>query len=395
MRLMVSAPRFSWQQAWWPAYDFDHREVQPALTRARRMEGVVAGKAQAIGLRQDSDIARSVLEEEVLATAAIEGERLDIAAVRSSVGRRLGLSDAGPRDRSVDGLVEVIEDATAAWDAALDHERLWRWQSALFPGGTSGIRRIAVGRYRDHEDPMQIVSGPPDREVVHYVAPASSAVPAEMGRFLDWFAATRPGAGSAGARMDGLARAAVAHLWFETIHPFEDGNGRIGRAIADMAIAQDHFGPVRMCSLSRQLLETRGAYYDALNAAQRVTSGDITGWVVWFVDQYTHACKHTSRAIDVAILRARFVAEHAGKDLNERQRKVVFRLLDAGDGGFAGGMNAEKYVRITGASKATATRDLARLLADGLLWSAGQGKATRYYINVPGWAHGVPGAGGS
>jgi Fic family protein len=194
--------------------------------------------------------------------------------------RRLGLARTGTKDRHVDGLVEVINDATSRHDLPLDHDRLWRWQSALFPGGTSGIRRIAVGRYRDHIEAMQIVGGARGkREIVHFEAPPSKRVPTEMKRFLKWFAETTPMQGKA-PKIDGLARAAIAHLWFETIHPFEDGNGRIGRAIVDLAIAQDHRAPVRLYSLSREWLESRKGYYDALNEAQaqrRVVHEDDAG----------------------------------------------------------------------------------------------------------------------
>ena len=387
MRLMGTGKRlYVWQQPGWPVLTLDYQRAGPTLSDARRMQGLIEGKAQAIGLVRDGQIAREVMEAEVIATAAIEGEQLDPAAVRSSVMRRLGLTSTGPQDRSVDGLVDVINDATTG-ETPLDDDRLHRWQSALFPGGTSGIRRIAVGRYRDHEESMQIVSGPPDKEVVHYEAPPSGQVAAEMARFLSWFARTTPVPGSR-PEIDGLARAAIAHLWFESIHPFEDGNGRIGRAIVDMAIAQDHRGAVRLYSLSRQLLESRNGYYDALNAAQRGT-GDATDWVVWFARQYSLACERSSDVIDRAIEKARFWADHAGLELNERQRKVLQRLLDDGDGGFLGGLNAEKYTKITSTSKPSATRDLADLVRLGMLWTTGQGKAVRYYINVPGWKHGI------
>ena len=377
---------YVWQKPRWPKLTFDLNASSAALSDARRMQGEIEGKAGAIGIDRAGEVAREVLEQEVIATAAIEGEKLDPAAVRSSVLRRLGLNDAGPQDRQVDGLVEVISDATNAFDSPLDHDRLCRWQSALFPGGTSGIRRIAVGRYRDHSEPMQIVSGELGTEVVHYEAPPSRQVPAEMDHFLEWFSATGPAQGQP-AKIDGLARAAIAHLWFETIHPFEDGNGRIGRAIVAMAIAQDHSAAVRLYSLSRQLLDSRRAYYDALNQAQR-GDGDATEWVKWFAQQLCAACRRSGDIIDRAIERARFWSDHAGATLNARQRKVLQRLLDDGDGGFLGGLSAEKFMKMTGASKATATRDLADMLAKGLLWSGGQGKGTRYYVNVHGWSHG-------
>lgn len=345
------------------------------------------GKAGAIGLDRKGEAAAEVMAEEVMATAAIEGEKLDPTAVRSSVMRHLGLAYTGPHDRHVDGLVEVIGDAATAFQLPLDHDRLYRWQSALFPGGTSGITRIAVGRYRTHSDPMQIVSGRPGREKVHYEAPPSARVRTEMNKFLKWFARTAPGPGKA-PKMDGLARAAIAHVWFETIHPFEDGNGRIGRAIVDMAIAQDHASPLRLYSLSRQLLESRAAYYDALSHAQ-CGSGDVTGWVVWFIEQISAACIRSGQVIDRAIEKSRFWTSHARADLKPRQRKVLQRLLDDGDGGFEGGLNADKYMKMTAVSKATATRDLTEMLAEDILWTRGQGKGLRYFINVPGWSHGA------
>jgi Fic family protein len=325
--------------------------------------------------------------QEVVATAAIEGEKLDPSAVRSSVMRKLGLADEGPVHRHVDGLVDVISDATQALDEPLDEGRLCRWQAALFPGGISGVGRIATRQYRTHADPMQIVSGRPGRELVHYEAPPSDQVAHEMNQFLRWFNETAPRPDRPPV-MDGLARAAVAHLWFETIHPFEDGNGRIGRAIADMAIAQDTRASIRLYSLSRQLLLQRSAYYDALNSAQCGTC-DLTEWVQWFTAQFSDACQQSSHVIDAAVAKSRFWAGSAKANLNDRQRKVLQRLLDDGDGGFAGGLNAAKYMKMTGASKATATRDLATLVQEELVWTSGQGKALRYYIAVPGWKHGV------
>lgn len=385
---MSSSPLWIWRHPDWPALTYDAQQVAPDLAQAYLMHGVVEGKAAAIGLGATSQVALDALSEEVLATAAIEGDSLAPDAVRSSVMRRLGLACTGPVDRHVDGLVAVISDATLAFEQPLDEDRLCRWQSALFPGGTSGLQRIAVGRYRDHEDPMQIVSGLPGREVVHYQAPPSKEVPAQMQRFLAWFNETAGAAEQGGPRMDGIARAAIAHLWFESIHPFEDGNGRLGRAIIDMALTQHLRPPVRLHSLSRQLLASRGAYYEALNRASR-GGVDVTAWVQWFASQCAAAYQSTSLIIDQALEKRRFWVQHEGSALHERQRKVLQRLLDDGNGGFLGGLNAEKYMKMTGVSKATATRDLSQMLANGQLFSHGVGKALRYYVNVPGWRHNV------
>ena len=347
-----------------------------------------------------------------------------MVSLRSSVAHRLALADEPDADRSVDGLVQVMQDALANHSAALDLERLCRWQSALFPGGTSGITRIAVGRVRDHADAMQIVSGALGREVVHCEAPPSAQVAAEMDRFLAWFASTRP-AGTATvmatasasahasasapssnptAPVNGIARAALVHLWFESIHPFEDGNGRLGRALADMALAQDMHAHdpdaspvlVRVYGLAHQMLKTRAAYCDALNHTQRLThmapdatTLDATPWVQWFVQAFARACMDSQAVVRDATDKAQFWQQAAQCHVNPRQSKVLKRLLDAdhvgSGGGCLGGMTSEKYAKITATSKATATRDLADLLAHGLLRVEGVGKATRHAVNVPGW----------
>lgn len=291
--------------------------------------------------------------------------------------RKLGIAGPGAPGasaRHVDGLVDVMDDATRHFGKKLTHARLRDWQAALFPSGRSGLARIEVGQYRTHTDPMQIVSGHQGRERVHYVAPPSSQVQTEMTKLLAWFNGSAPGGGIA---VDGLVRAGLAHLWFETIHPFEDGNGRVGRALADMALAQDANAPVRLYSLSRRLHENRTQYYDALNAAQ-CGALDVTDWVVWFVTQFEAACQQSAVIVRAAVDKAHFWRRAPA--MNERQRKVVQKLLDAGHGGFAGGMSAEKYVNITGTSKATATRDLADLAERGVLTVSGQGRGTRYAL---------------
>jgi len=379
-------PRHIWQLPDWPKLHFDVAAASPALLSARERQGQVRGMARAIGLDEMHNIERAVWTNEALATAAIEGERLELAAVRSSVVRHLGQADSGPYSRHVDGLVGIMQDASAGFEQPLDADRLCRWQSALFPGATMGIRRVAIGRFRDHQDPMQIVSGLPGKDTVHYTAPPSSSVLREMDAFLAWLAATTPRRDALPA-LDGIARAAIAHLWFETIHPFEDGNGRIGRAIADMALAQDLGAPTRLYSLSRQLLADRRGYYDALAAAQ-VGGTDVTGFVQWFADAFGQACNRSMELIQDTLDKSRFWATHAQQALNERQRQLIRRLLDAGDGGFLGGLNVDKYLKMTRTSKATATRDLSDLVQRGLLHTSGQGKALRYYLSVPGWAHG-------
>jgi Fic family protein len=407
MRIMPSqalpiSPSYIWQHPAWPELTLDATALAPALEKARLEQGRLLGLLGAIGLEQANAVQRELWVQEALATAAIEGEKLNVESLRSSVAHRLQLADAPGTDRSVEGLVQVMEDALANHSATLDLDRLCRWQSALFPGGTSGITRIAVGRVRDHADAMQIVSGTLGREVVHYEAPPSAQVAAQMARFLAWFEHTRPAVRN--PAVNGIARAALVHLWFESIHPFEDGNGRLGRALTDMALAQDMHAQdaqanpalVRVYGMAHQMLKARAAYYDALNHAQRLrgiapeaNAIDATPWVQWFVQAFTQACMASQAVVRDATDKAQFRIRAAHCQTNERQRKVLDRLLEAGHagsgGGFLGGMTTAKYAKITATSKATATRDLVDLADKGLLRVEGMGKATRYAVNVPGW----------
>lgn len=383
---MAQAPRYLWQRSTWPSLRFDDAVIARDLIQARQQQGKLLGQAKAIGLTELDQVVKDIWVEDALATAAIEGEKLDLSAVRSSVMRRLGLAVTERSNRHVDGLVEVMEDATARFDSPLDGDRLCRWQSALFPGGTAGIRRIEVGRFRTSSEPMQIVGGPIGKEVVCYTAPSSSRVKSEMRRFLAWFEKTRVGSNESKGRgrIDGVVRAAIAHLWFETVHPFEDGNGRIGRAIVDLALAQDTGSAARIYSVSRQFMQERKAYYKALGDAQHGDT-DITAWVLWFLRQFIQSCIASEAAISSAIAKSKFWTSRAHRPLTDRQRKVVQRLLDAGPEGFAGGLSAEKYSNLTKVSKATTTRDLAELLQHEWVFATGQGKATRYWVNVPEW----------
>ncbi len=383
MRITASAKPHSylWQHPAWTTLTFNPAALAQDLSTARLEQNELLGLLDAIGLQSGQEVARDLWVQEAMATAAIEGEKLDMQAVRSSVGYRLGLADLPTVDRYVDGLVQVMADATEHYQAPLTQKRLCLWQAALFPSGSANLRRIAVGRYRDHTDAMQIVSGRLGSEVVHYVAPPSAQVPQEMAQFLAWFAEP--------TKVHGLVRAALAHLWFETIHPFEDGNGRLGRAIVDMALAQDMGAAVRVFGMARQMMTTRAAYYDALNFAQRSAAGpalDVTLWVLWFVQAFTRGCMTSQAVVKQALQKAEFRNRAAKSGINARQTKVLDRLLEAGDtalgGGFLGGMTADKYCKLTGSYKATATRDLVDLAAKGLLRIKGVGKATRYAIAI-------------
>jgi Fic family protein len=370
-----------WTSPTWPTLTFETASLAPHLRRAREESGRLLGKAEAVGAGEIALVEREVWSGEAVATAAIEGESLDLASVRSSVARRLGIAAdfVAAIPRNVEGLLDVMESAAADWDSDLTEERLGRWHAALFPAEGTALRKITTGRYRTHEDPMQIVSGPAGRETVHYEAPPSAAVRAETRSFLDGFNRTRH------EPFDGILRAGLAHVWFESIHPYEDGNGRIGRAIIDMALAQDARAPTRLHGISAELRRRQAEYYDALNRAQRGT-GDVTEWLAWFTDAFTGSCRASAVLLDESLVRARFWAEHRDAALNERQRKVINRMLEAGPGRFEGGLTQRKYVGLTGASPATASRDISELLQARLLAPGpGAGRSAHYNLSIPGW----------
>jgi Fic family protein len=313
---------------------------------------------------------------EGLTTSAIEGEKLNPDSLRSSIARRLGLPTAGlPRPSpAVEGLVEVLLDATQRYQQPLTLERLSGWQAALFPTGRSGLLEIRVGTLRGRA-PMQIVSGPIGRERVHYEAPPRARLGREMRSFLKWF--NVPPAG-----LDGLLRAGLAHAWFEVLHPFEDGNGRVGRALLDMALARDENRSVRLYSMSARFMDQRDAYYAAL---ERTSSGDldITPWLLWFLEQVEAAVRSSETLVAAVVQKARFWMQHAQSEINERQLKALNRMLDAEPGGFVGGMTNKKYATLTKASPATAQRDLASLVDKGCLVLVGTGRGARYELKLP------------
>jgi Fic family protein len=369
-----------WNAPAWPELSYRAEQLAQPLKRARSESGRLFGKSEAIGASDLASVENEVWSSEAVATAAIEGETLNLASVRSSVARRLGIATdfIAAVPRNIEGLLDVMESAAADWVADLTRERLCRWQAALFPAEGTALRQVETGRYRTHQGPMQIVSGPLGKERVHYVAPPSAAVPAEMHAFLDWFNRSRNGP------EDGLLRAGIAHVWFESVHPFEDGNGRIGRAVVDLALAQDVQRATRLHGVSAAMRRRQAEYYDALNKAQRGT-GDITEWLDWFLNTFAEACRATSKLIDEAFARARFWSDHKAVALNERQRKVVNKMLEAGPGRFEGGLTLRKYAGIVGTSRATAFRDIEDLVENGLLVVAGTGRGTRYDLALAGW----------
>jgi Fic family protein len=374
--MSVNQLMWVWQHQSWPKWRFDTTAVLPALAAARKARAEGLGWAQLLTPALEPKAQAELLVLEGLNTAAIEGEKLDVEALRSSIARRLGVPlDTGRppalAGRAVEGLVDVLQAATANFEQPLTLEQLNAWQAALFPTGRSGLYEIRVGQLRGDE-PMRIVSGPHLHERVHYEAPSRDGLEHQVQAFIDWF-------NGESFRLNGLLRAGLTHLWFEVLHPYEDGNGRVGRALLDKALAQDAESSMRLYSLSAQLNRVRDDYYAALERASR---GDLdaTDWLIFFLQQVEAAAKASKFAIAKVLDKARFWMAHNAQPLNERQRKVMNLLLDAGRDGFEGGMTNGKYVSIARTSPATAQRDLAELVQAGMLQLTGVGRAARYEV---------------
>jgi Fic family protein len=326
---------------------------------------------EALGFKLRQEAVLKTLTEDVLKSSAIEGEQLDAEQVRSSIVRRLGMDIGGlkPVDRNVEGVVEMMLDATGQYEQPLTTERLFGWQAALFPTGRSGMRRIRVGVWReDSSGPMQVVSGAIGREHVHFEAPAAERLHREMERFLDWFNGT--------TESDWVVKAGLAHLWFVTVHPFDDGNGLIARAIADMALARSEGSAQRFYSMSAQIRQERDAYYEILEKTQKGTL-DITPWLMWFLGCMGHAIEGAQSLLGTVLAKARFWEAIGDFPVNERQRLVLNRLLD----GFEGKLTTRKWAKLAKFSHDTALRDIARLLERGILVrNAEGGRSTSYSL---------------
>ncbi|MBI2771628.1 MAG: Fic family protein [Burkholderiales bacterium] len=378
---------YLWQTPGWPGLTWDANALTAPLARARLAQGRMLGLAGSLGMVDLAQLQLSGWAQEAVATAQIEGEVLQINSVRASAARRLGLAhaSAAARDARSEATLDVLQAAVGQWDRPLAEEDLFAWHAALFPTGRSGLTRIAAGEWRTHAEPMQIVTpriGKPD--LVHYQAPLSADVAAHMHVLLEWFNTVSVAHG-----IDGLVRAAVAHLWFEAIHPFEDGNGRIGRALAELALAQDMRSDKRLFSLSAQLAQHRAGYYAQLQAATGHARLDITPWLQWFTGRIEDAFVAATQQMQTALARNLYWAQVNGRqlDLSASQRKALARLLEAQPEGFAGGMSTEKYVNLTGTSRATAYRELTQLSEYGLLARTGQGRGTRYALVIPAQDH--------
>jgi len=361
---------YIWGQPGWPRFEWDAEALIAPLGETRLKQGRLLGRMQALGFDLQLEAELQALTAEAVKSSDIEGEVLDAASVRSSLARRLGLPDAAAAvDRRAEGLAEMLLDATRNHTEPLTAERLFAWQAALFPTGYSGLARLRIGAWRDDAGgPTQVVSGALGRERVHYEAPPAARLEAEMAAFLDWFETP--------AAMDGLLKAGLAHLWFVTIHPFEDGNGRIARAIADLALARSEASPQRFYSLSSQIRRERAAYYAELEAAQK-GGLDVTRWLAWFLASLGRALDGAEAEMAGVLRKAEFWRARQGLDLNPRQRLVLNRWLD----GFEGRLTAPKWAILAKCSPATAQRDIADLLDKGvLIRNPGGGKNTSYAV---------------
>ena len=355
----------------WPDFRWDHEVLVEPLATVRHRQGRLIGRMEGLGFDLRGEAMLRTMTEDVVKTSEIEGEILDRDQVRSSIARRLGMDIGGlvPTDRDVEGIVEMMLDATQSYGTELTDERLFGWHAALFPTGRSGMQRITVGAWRDENSgPMQVVSGPVGRERVHYEAPKAAQVAGAMTAFLDWF--------NDQGGIDPVLKAGVAHLWFVTVHPFEDGNGRIARAIADMQLARSEQSAQRFYSMSAQIRQERKAYYEILEMTQKGDL-DITEWLTWFLECLSQAFEGAEHILAGVLKKARFWEKNAANPLNERQRDMLNRLLD----GFEGKLTSSKWAKIEKCSPDTALRDITDLLSRGILArDEGGGRSTSYSL---------------
>jgi Fic family protein len=362
---------YIWQAKDWPQWRYALSALASPLADVSRAQGLLLGRLADVGLPLRDQASLAALTDDVVKTSAIEGEALNVESVRSSIARRLGV-DIGalaPVDRHVEGVVEMVLDATGRSAEPLSAQRLFAWHAALFPTGYSGLNRIRIGAWRDDATgPMQVVSGPLHRQKVHYQAPPADRLPAEMARFLEW--------ANDNTGEPALLKAGLAHLWFVTLHPFDDGNGRIARAVGDLFLARADGSPQRFYSLSAQIQRDRNNYYDVLERTQKGTL-DVTGWLAWFLSSLQQALASAQTALDGVLVKARFWQRWAGTPMNERQVKLLNRLHD----GFAGKLSSSKWAAIAKCSPDTALRDITELLALGVLRrTAGGGRSTGYEL---------------
>jgi Fic family protein len=360
--------RYIYEYDNWPEFTWNDKTIGVILGKVRHLQGRIFGQMGALGFSIKEETILSTLTLDVLKSSEIEGEFLNNEQVRSSIARRLGLEYAGivHVDKNVEGVVEMMLDATQRYDKPLDHERIFGWHAALFPTGWSGISRINTGIYRD--DDMQVVSGPMGKEKIHFQAPSAAVVKREMDVFLDWL--------NKKTAIDGVLKAAIAHFWFIIIHPFDDGNGRIARAISDMLLARSEESSQRFYSLSNQILTEKKRYYETLQKVQQ-SSGDITEWLDWFLNCLYRALENTDETLKWVLKKAEFWDKHKETQLNSRQRLLLNKLFD----GFEGKLKSSKWAKIAKCSADTALRDIKDLIEKGILQQEESGgRSTNYKL---------------
>ncbi len=360
--------KYIYQYSNWPNFTWDEKEIQPFLGKIRHLQGKIFGQINALGFSIKEETLLTTLTLDVIKSSEIEGEILNYEHVRSSIARKLGLEYAGMvyPDRNVEGIVEMMLDATQNYQSPLDEERLFAWHAALFPTGRSGIHKIDTGCYRKGE--MQVISGSMGKEKIHYQAPSPEQVEFEMDRFIEWF--------NREATMDFVIKSAIAHFWFIIIHPFDDGNGRIARAISDLLLARSDNSSQRFYSLSNQILTERKIYYETLQKVQS-TDGDISQWLIWYLNCLYRALKNTEKAINKVLYKFDFWDTHKNTEINARQRLMLNKLLD----GFEGKLKTSKWAKITKCSQDTALRDIKDLIEKEILKQEKLGgRSTSYLI---------------
>jgi Fic family protein len=363
--------KYIWQQEGWPEMSWQDSSVCNLLADVNMLRGQLLGRLQMFGMNEQNDSFVETLTQEIINSSEIEGERLNRDSVRSSVARQLGLEHDGlPReDHYIEGVVQVMLDATHNYSEALTEERLFGWHAALFPTGYSGAYKISVARWREGDEPMQVVSGAYGNQKVHYEAPPSKDVPRMMSDFINWV-------NNESKDTDPLVKAAIAHLWFVTIHPFDDGNGRICRTITEMLLSRADKTQKRFYSLSSTILNKRKGYYQVLEASQK-GSLDVTPWTEWFLQSLKEALTEALTKTDNIVYKTAFWDKHRNTPLNERQRKVLNMLLD----GFEGKLNSSKWYKINHCSQDTAIRDIKDLISKGILRSTEEGgRSTNYEL---------------
>lgn len=368
--MMSSDYEYIWQANDWPNWRFDLADLAGPMAEVSRAQGMLMGRLADVGMALRDQASLAALTEDVVKTSEIEGEHLNVESVRSSIARRLGV-DIGALatvDRHVEGVVEMVLDATAKCTEPMSRERLFGWHAALFPTGYSGLSKIQVGGWRDDASgPMQVVSGPIGRQRVHFEAPPANRLEAETSRFLAWL--------NSASSEPPLLKAGLGHLWFVTLHPFDDGNGRIARAIGDLLLARADGSPQRFYSLSAQIQRERKAYYDILERAQK-RSMDVTEWLTWFIATLHRAVDQAHHTLEGVLTKARYWRQWAGMPLNARQVSLLNRLLD----GFEGKLTSSKWAVIAKCSPDTALRDINDLLVRGVLRKSDAGGRSTSYV---------------